>query len=112
MYSFAIGSNFVIYCIVLLIYFAYLVYILSTTLRKNWRLVVMAISMILNATACIFEYAAYIFSLDQYSFYAYAFADSADTFVHWMFCYTYIKLSIEVKFMFDRRIYMNDPKAI
>ena len=112
LYKFVIDSSLVLYAVGWLIYFFYLVYILLTTLRKNWRLLVIVTAMIVNATACIVEFAAYSFTLEQTGFYAYAFADSADTFVHWMFCYTYIKLSIEVRFMFDRRIYMSDPMAM
>jgi hypothetical protein len=30
---------------------------------------------------------------------------SFDSYVHWMFCYIYLKLQIEVKYLLDSRIY-------
>ena len=107
-----IDGSLMMYSVDWLIYFVYLVFIVSSTLRKNWRLVVMVLAMILNATASIMYYSAVAFSLSETWLWVYTFAVSADLFVHWMFCYTYLKLSIEVKFMFDRRIYTNDPEVI
>ena len=54
----------------------------------------MVLAMIANATGMIVDYIAFIFYLTQNEFYAYAIAVSADTLVHWMFCYTYLKLCI------------------
>ena len=69
----------------------------------------MLVAMIVNATATIMFYISYMLNLTQTLFYANSFAISAETFVHWMFCYTYLTLSIEVKYMFDRRIFTDDP---
>ena len=64
--------------------------------------------MIVNATF-ILVYNLKFAILDETMFNSYAMVNSVGTFVHWMFCYTYLKLTIEAKYMFDRRIYTNDP---
>ena len=72
----------------------------------------MITTMILNATAQIAYLAGYIPSMDKVEIIAGATGNSADTFIHWMFCYTYLKLSIEVTYMFDRRIYTIGPETM
>ena len=44
-------TYFFAWCIFLL----YLVYILGTTLKKNWRLLMLVITMFINATASLLE---------------------------------------------------------
>jgi hypothetical protein len=38
--------------------------------------------------------------------------NSFDTYVHWMFCYIYLKLQIEVKYLLDSRIYTGNQEII
>jgi hypothetical protein len=72
----------------------------------------MVLAMNVNAIGMIVDYMAIIFYLTQTEFYAYAISTSADTLIHWMFCNTYLKLYIEVKYLFDQRIYTNDQSVI
>ena len=44
-------SSLVIFIVGWLIFCVYLVYILATTIKKNWRLLVMVIGMIIYASA-------------------------------------------------------------
>ena len=81
-------------------------------MKKNLRLLVLALAMIINAAACIVYSTGYRLGLTQVTLYAGSIAVSFVTFVHWMFCYTYLKLTIEVKYMFDRRIFTNDHEII
>ena len=65
--------------------------------------------MLIYATSCFVYFVAIVFDSFVVMFYAYNIEIAIDNFVHWSFCYTYLKLSVEVKYMFDRRIYTNDP---
>lgn len=41
-------------------------------------------------------------------FYAFGIVVPFDIFVHWMFCSIYMKLSIEVRYLLDKRIYTDN----
>ena len=95
-----------IYIVSWFIFLFYLGYIVSTSLRKNRMLLVLILAIVAYVTDCIIFFAGGVFKFYSGSF-VFALYVSIDLFIHWMFCYMYLKLSIEVKYMFDRRIYFD-----
>ena len=99
-------GSFAIFIVSWFIFLFYLGYIVSTTLRKNRMLLVLILAIVIYVTDCIIFFAGGVFKFYSGSF-VFALYVSIDLFIHWMFCYMYLKLSIEVKYMFDRRIYFD-----
>jgi hypothetical protein len=87
-------------------------FIMLTENKKNWRLLLEVISMMFTAAG--FFIGKYCYSHKNYYTGAIssAIANSSDLLVHWMFCYIYLKLSIEVRFLLDRRIYTTNQDII
>ena len=99
-------GSFAIFIVSWFIFLFYLGYIVSTTLRKNRMLLVLILAIFAYVTDNIIYLAGLVFKFYSGSF-VYALLISLELFIHWMFCYMYLKLSIEVKYMFDRRIYFD-----
>ena len=99
-------GSFAIFIVSWFIFLFYLGYIVSTTLRKNRMLLVLVIAIVTYVTDCIIFLAGVVFKFFSGTF-VFALYVSIDLFIHWMFCYMYLKLSIEVKYMFDKRIYFD-----
>ena len=99
-------GSFAIFIVSWFIFLFYLGYIVSTTLRKNRMLLVLILAIVTYVTDCIIFLAGVVFKFFSGTF-VFALNVSIDLFIHWMFCYMYLKLSIEVKYMFDRRIYFD-----
>ena len=73
-------------------------WIMNTPQKGNWRLIVLVLSMM---TVCA-SYPTYVYFIGtKREFRAYSFKASSVTFVHWMFCYIYLKLAVEVKYLFN-----------
>ena len=55
------------------------------------------------------SFPTYVYLIGTHAeFRAYAFKASSVTFVHWMFCFIYLKLKIEVKYLFKDQIYCDN----
>ena len=83
----------------------FLTFILLTENKKNWRLLLEVISMMFTAAGYLIG--KYYYSHKHYLTGAISssIANSSDLTVHWMFCYIYLKLAIEVRYLLDNRIY-------
>ena len=110
--NFEIDVNLAVYSIACFIFLIYLVFILWNSLKNNLRLLFTLLGMIINSTAKLVYWTGVFLDLPNTEPWSCAFATSADTFVHWMFCYTYLKLHIEVKHIFDRKIYSNNSETL
>ena len=99
-------GNFVMYIVSWFFFLFYLGYIVATTLRKNRMLLVLILAIFAYVTDNVIYLAGLVFKFYSGSF-VYALLISLELFIHWVFCYMYLKLSIEVKYMFDRRIYFD-----
>ena len=106
-YTIDLNSFLVIYGIGIWPLIFYLIYILITDLKKNWRLLVMLIGMMVFDLASLVNATGALLESSKTQYIAYSIMVPSDTFVHWMFCSMYLKLSIEVKYMFDLKIYTN-----
>ena len=95
-------------------FFASLFYTFYLCFRdnNNWRLrLILGLMMVVAVSSSL------ITILNGQGHYKLAVISSAllisfDTYVHWMFCYIYLKLQIEVKYLLDSRIYMGNQEII
>ena len=85
---------------------------LCQTKNKNWRLKVMIFCMMVYAASSILQTCSEKENKIKTSHIFYAIAYSFENYVHWMFCYIYLKLQIEVKYLLDNRIYTANQEII
>ena len=97
----ATKGYFILYGVTLIPMLFYFIYICFTGLWKNWRLMAMSLACVVMSVAMIFYTYGWEYGKENIRAISYAIRSPLATFVHWLFCYIYLKLTIEVKYMFD-----------
>jgi hypothetical protein len=85
---------------------------LCQTENKNWRLKVMIFTMMMYAASYVGI--VWLYELGYFTIYLilYAIIVSIGIYLHWLFCYIYLKQQIEVKYLLDNRIYAANQEII
>ena len=89
----------------------YSFYICQTE-NKNWRLKVMIFTMMGIAASYIGTELCLQLGNRTAAVRIYAINNSFDNYVHWLFCYVYLKQQIEIKYLLDSRIYVANQEII
>ena len=107
-------SYYLIWSITFFALLLYWVFVLLTSNKHNWRLVLILMMMTVTTLTKFFYAVIVDFFPDSINveYTVYALSTSTDILVHWIFCEIYLKLAIEVKYLLDNRIYSDNSGLI